>query len=191
MWADEGHPGYWLPAACTPYVSERSCRTARSTFCAASRAPGVKESYKLMAERFGVPWGGRRYDRANPQAADLAKSSPQPCGFGCRGCRRHCCQREPPQCRNWVSSTRIQASHLYSTSPTSGERRLRFLAPFAPAREASERPNMPVERIARRLTGEDAGQGKGHSCHDRADKAATLGGSVRRFAADKVLARCR
>lgn len=31
----------------------------------------VKESYRLTAQRFGVPWHGRRYDRANPAAADL------------------------------------------------------------------------------------------------------------------------
>ncbi len=31
----------------------------------------MKETYRLLAERFGVPWRGRRYDRANPSAADL------------------------------------------------------------------------------------------------------------------------
>lgn len=31
----------------------------------------MKESYKLTAHRFGVEWRGRRYDRANPTAADL------------------------------------------------------------------------------------------------------------------------
>ncbi len=31
----------------------------------------MKETYKLLAQRFGVRWEGRRYDRANPQAADL------------------------------------------------------------------------------------------------------------------------
>lgn len=31
----------------------------------------VKATYKLMAERFGVEWRGRRFDRANPQADDL------------------------------------------------------------------------------------------------------------------------
>jgi len=30
----------------------------------------IKESYKLVAQRFGIPWQGRRYDRANPNAAD-------------------------------------------------------------------------------------------------------------------------
>jgi CRISPR-associated protein Cas1 len=31
----------------------------------------AKESYRLTAERFGVTWNGRRYDRANPASADL------------------------------------------------------------------------------------------------------------------------
>ena len=31
----------------------------------------MKESYKLAAQRFGVEWHGRRYDRQNPDAADL------------------------------------------------------------------------------------------------------------------------
>jgi CRISPR-associated protein Cas1 len=31
----------------------------------------MKESYKLIAQRFGIDWQGRRYDRQNPEAADL------------------------------------------------------------------------------------------------------------------------
>ena len=31
----------------------------------------MKTSYRLAAERFGVAWLGRRYDRRNPSAADL------------------------------------------------------------------------------------------------------------------------
>lgn len=31
----------------------------------------IKESYKLVAQRFGIEWHGRRYDRQNPNAADL------------------------------------------------------------------------------------------------------------------------
>ncbi|GMV67653.1 MAG: CRISPR-associated endonuclease Cas1 [Pseudomonadota bacterium] len=30
----------------------------------------MKESYKLVAQRFGIEWQGRRYDRQNPNAAD-------------------------------------------------------------------------------------------------------------------------
>ena len=31
----------------------------------------VKATYRLMAQRFGVEWNGRHFDRANPQADDL------------------------------------------------------------------------------------------------------------------------
>lgn len=31
----------------------------------------IRESYKLVAERFGIEWHGRHYDRDNPTAADL------------------------------------------------------------------------------------------------------------------------
>jgi CRISP-associated protein Cas1 len=31
----------------------------------------VKQIYKLQADRFKIKWNGRRYDRANPNAADL------------------------------------------------------------------------------------------------------------------------
>lgn len=35
----------------------------------------VKESYRLVAERFGIAWKGRRYDRAAPTAADAANQA--------------------------------------------------------------------------------------------------------------------
>lgn len=31
----------------------------------------IKEAYKLVAQRYDIDWQGRRYDRANPNAADL------------------------------------------------------------------------------------------------------------------------
>jgi len=31
----------------------------------------MKRTYRLVAERFGIDWQGRRYDRSNPLAADL------------------------------------------------------------------------------------------------------------------------
>jgi CRISP-associated protein Cas1 len=35
----------------------------------------MKETYRLVAERFGVSWRGRRYDRKNPEAADVANQA--------------------------------------------------------------------------------------------------------------------
>jgi CRISPR-associated protein Cas1 len=31
----------------------------------------VKESYRIVAQRFGIDWQGRRYDRSAPHAADV------------------------------------------------------------------------------------------------------------------------
>jgi len=31
----------------------------------------VKAIYRLMAEKYGIPWDGRHYDRNNPEAADI------------------------------------------------------------------------------------------------------------------------
>ena len=35
----------------------------------------MKESYRITANRFGVQWRGRRYDRANPTATDIANQA--------------------------------------------------------------------------------------------------------------------
>lgn len=35
----------------------------------------VKAIYRLMAEKYGIEWEGRRYDRSNPNAADIANQA--------------------------------------------------------------------------------------------------------------------
>lgn len=35
----------------------------------------LKRMYELTAQRYGVPWRGRRYDRNNPNAADIANQA--------------------------------------------------------------------------------------------------------------------
>lgn len=35
----------------------------------------LKRLYELTAQRFGVPWRGRRYDRSNPDATDIANQA--------------------------------------------------------------------------------------------------------------------
>ncbi|MEO0792725.1 MAG: type I-E CRISPR-associated endonuclease Cas1e [Pseudomonadota bacterium] len=35
----------------------------------------LKRLYELTAQRFGIPWKGRRYDRANPNATDIANQA--------------------------------------------------------------------------------------------------------------------
>lgn len=31
----------------------------------------LREAYKLMADKYGIPWKNRKYDRSNPEAADI------------------------------------------------------------------------------------------------------------------------
>lgn len=112
----------------------------------------VKESYKLTAERFGVRWHGRRYDRANPQGADL-----------------------PNQALNHAASA-VEAAAAIAVSATATIPQLGFIhedpgqsfvldiadlwreavtlpCAFRAAKQAQERPDTPVERLARRNTG--------------------------------------
>ncbi|HUY26011.1 MAG TPA: type I-E CRISPR-associated endonuclease Cas1e [Candidatus Binataceae bacterium] len=35
----------------------------------------MRETYKLLARQFGIEWSGRRYDRQNPEAADLSNQA--------------------------------------------------------------------------------------------------------------------
>lgn len=113
----------------------------------------VKEAYRLTAERFGMPWHGRRYDRANPSASDL-----------------------PNQALNHAASA-VEAAAAIAVSATATIPQLGFIhedpgqsfvldiadlwreavtlpCAFRAAKTAAERPDLPVERIARRLTGE-------------------------------------
>jgi CRISPR-associated endonuclease Cas1 subtype I-E len=62
--------GYRSLAGCMFGVSERCSRLEISTCCGIEGAR-MKESYKLVAARVGIPWGGRRYDRANPSHGDV------------------------------------------------------------------------------------------------------------------------
>jgi CRISPR-associated protein Cas1 len=113
----------------------------------------MKETYRLTAEKIGVSWRGRRYDRANPGAADL-----------------------PNQALNHAASA-VEAAAAIAVSATATIPQLGFIhedpgqsfvldvadlfrdtvtipCAFRAAKVAAARPDMPVERLARRLTGE-------------------------------------
>ena len=112
----------------------------------------MKESYRLIAERVGVQWRGRRYDRSRPSAGDL-----------------------PNQALNHASSA-IEAAAAIAVSATATIPQLGFIhedpgqsfvldisdlfrdsitipAAFRAARKAQAAPMESVERIARRETG--------------------------------------
>lgn len=113
----------------------------------------AKESYRLLAGQIGIEWRGRRYDRDNPAAADL-----------------------PNQAINHASSA-VEAAAAIAVAATATIPQLGFVhedpgqsfvldiadlhrddttipCAFRAAKRVAERPDMNIERVARRLTGE-------------------------------------
>lgn len=112
----------------------------------------MKETYTVTAQRIGVPWRGRRYDRAKPQAADL-----------------------PNQALNHAASA-VEAAAAIAVSATATVPQLGFIhedpgqsfvldiadlyrdsvtipCAFKAAKRVNDRPGENIERVTRRLTG--------------------------------------
>lgn len=110
----------------------------------------MKETYKRLAEQFRIAWNGRRYDRENPEAADLANQA-----------INH-------------AVTAVEATAMVAVAVTGAIPQLGFIhedagraftldvtdlfrdivtlpVAFTAAKEAEARPGETVERIARRL----------------------------------------
>ena len=113
----------------------------------------MKESYRLIAQQIGVEWRGRRYSRANPQAADL-----------------------PNQALNHAS-TAVEAAAAIAVSATATIPQLGFIHEdpgqsfvldiadlyrdtitipwaFRAAKHVAERPTADIERVTRRFIGQ-------------------------------------
>lgn len=112
----------------------------------------MKETYRLLAEQFRVSWHGRRYDRANPMAADL-----------------------PNQALNHAASA-VEAAAAIAVAATATIPQLGFIhedsgqsfvldiadlfrdritipAAFQAVRETERRSDQTLERLTRRTTG--------------------------------------
>ena len=113
----------------------------------------VKEAYRLTAERFGISWRGRRYDRTNPKATDL-----------------------PNQALNHAASA-VEAAAAIAVAATATIPQLGFIhedpgqsfvldiadlwrekvtlpCAFRVTKKAAQQPETPVERLVRRHVGE-------------------------------------
>jgi CRISPR-associated protein Cas1 len=113
----------------------------------------VKEIYRLTAERIGIRWNGRHYDRADPLAADL-----------------------PNQALNHAASA-VEAAAAIAVAATAAIPQLGFIhedsgqsfildiadlfrdeltvpCAFKAALAAERRPGESIERLARRAVGE-------------------------------------
>ena len=111
----------------------------------------MKESYRLLAQRYGITWRKRRYDRSRPHAADL-----------------------PNQALNHASSA-VEAAAAIAVAATATIPQLGFIhedpgqsfvldiadlyrdsvtipCAFRAAKDVSER-DLDIERVTRRLTG--------------------------------------
>lgn len=110
----------------------------------------MKETYKRLAEQFGVEWKGRRYDRANPLSADLPNQA-----------LNHAVTAVEATARVAVAVTGAipqlgfiheDAGHAFTLDITDLFRDTVTLpVAFSAAREADAQRGEPVERIARRL----------------------------------------
>jgi len=112
----------------------------------------MKETYKRLAEQFEINWQGRRYDRSNPESADI-----------------------PNQAINH-SATAVEAAAMVATAATGTIPQLGFIhedsglsfcldvadlfrdsitipVAFGAAREHQSRPDEAIERAVRKLAG--------------------------------------
>ena len=113
----------------------------------------MKEDYALAAERFGVAWRGRRYDRANPGSSDLPNQA-----------LNHAASATEAAAAIAVASTAtipqlgfihedagqsfvLDIADLYRTQVT-------IPCAFKAARQVRDRPDLAIERVTRRLVGE-------------------------------------
>ena len=113
----------------------------------------MKRTYRLVAERFGINWQGRRYDRSNPLAADLPNQAINHASVAVNSAAA-------------IAVTAIGAiPQLGFIHEHSGEAfvldiadlfRDTILLPaaFKSARAVDDNPKLNIERLTRRTTGE-------------------------------------
>ena len=113
----------------------------------------MKETYRIAAERAGIPWTGRRYDRQNPLAADLPNQALNHAASAVEGAAAIAVA---------ATATIPQLGFIHEDSGQSFVLDVADLArdsvtvpcAFRAAALAAKRPTESVERHTRRLTGE-------------------------------------
>lgn len=112
----------------------------------------MKETYALHAQRIGISWRGRRYDRADPMAADLPNQALNHAASAVEAAAAIavCATATIPQLgfihEDPGQSFVLDVADLYRDSVT-------VPCAFKAARRVSERPTENIERVTRRLTG--------------------------------------
>jgi CRISPR-associated protein Cas1 len=112
----------------------------------------MRRSYELIAQRHGVKWSGRRYDRANPEAADELNQAINHVATAFQACAQLAiaCKGAIPQLgfihEDSGISFSLDIADLYRSTlilPTACEAVLMH----------RKRPHEPLERVARRHAG--------------------------------------
>lgn len=113
----------------------------------------MKEAYRIGAERAGIRWQGRRYDRSNPQAADLPNQALNHAASAVEGAAAIAVA---------ATATIPQLGFIHEDSGQSFVLDVADLVrdtvtipcAFKAAGLAAKRPGEPVERLTRRIVGE-------------------------------------
>jgi CRISP-associated protein Cas1 len=113
----------------------------------------MKETYRIAAERAGIQWNGRRYDRQNPSAADLPNQALNHAASAVEGAATIAVA---------ATATIPQLGFIHEDSGQSFVLDVADMArdfvtipcAFRAAALAVKRPSDGVERVTRRLTGE-------------------------------------
>lgn len=113
----------------------------------------MKESYRLIAERVGIEWNGRRYDRSAPMSADLPNQALNHAASAVEAAAAIAVAATAtiPQLgfihEDAGQSFVLDVADLYRTEVT-------IPCAFRAAKQAKARPADTLERICRRLVGE-------------------------------------
>ncbi|MBF0445562.1 MAG: type I-E CRISPR-associated endonuclease Cas1 [Magnetococcales bacterium] len=119
----------------------------------------MKKSYQLLAQRFGVTWRGRRYDRANPQGADLPNQGLNHAVSGVEAAAAIAVTATAtiPQLgfihEDPGQSFVLDIADLYRDTIT-------IPVAFTAAKRVMENPTLNIERVTRRLCGEQLTEDK-------------------------------
>jgi CRISPR-associated protein Cas1 len=153
LWADE--PNGRILVARRMYALRLGEVLGRRTIEALRGIEGarMKETYRLTAERVGVPWRGRRYDRAAPLSADLPNQALNHAASAVEGAAAIAVA---------ATATIPQLGFIHEDSGQSFVLDVADLvrdeitvpAAFRAAKAALANPSLPVERLTRRMTGE-------------------------------------
>ena len=112
----------------------------------------MKETYGLHAQSIGVPWKGRRYDRSNPNAADLPNQALNHAASAIEAAAAIavCATATIPQLgfihEDPGQSFVLDVADLYRDKVT-------IPVAFRAAKQAAADPSQNIERLTRRLAG--------------------------------------